>query len=753
MRGLAFRSFAWFLWLAPAIASAQGLLIDIRPQHGFRLPRADSRMHHRPRPSTPAPSQSYAIKELAVNVSLNDQIAKVQVSQTFLNTGSSQMEVAFVFPLPYDGAIDQMTFMVDGKEYAAKLLDAKEARRIYEEHLRRQRDPALLEWIGTGMFKTSVFPVPPGAQRKVTMRFSQVCRKSEGLTELIFPLSTARYTSRAVESVTVDVNIQSQVAIKNIYSPTHAVNISRPGDRNARVTFTGQNQTPTTDFRLLYDVGDAAVGASVVSYRPNTSEDGYFMLLVSPEIKRASDQKLKKTVVFVVDRSGSMSGKKIEQAKEALKFVLNNLNEGDLFNIVLYDSEVESFRPELQKYSDETRQQALGFVEGIYAGGSTHIDGALKAALAQLQDAQRPNYVVFLTDGLPTTGETNEAKIVANARDHNKVRARIFSLGVGYDVNSRLLDKLARNGFGQSEYVRPDEDLEAHISKLYNRIGAPALTNLSISIDMEGFSTERGAVANRMYPKDAYDLFAGDQLVVVGRYKAGGAAKVVVSGEVEGAKQSFDFPAKLIDHSTDETYAFVEKLWAIRRVGEIIDQIDLQGPNQELTNELVALATKHGIVTQYTSFLADEQTDFRELAANRRNTEAALQQLEEKAGRWAFEQRAAKARLQYSTTAPAGGFAENLALQKISSDGLNLGGQPGSIVQTVQNVGSKTFFQRHGQWLDSTLTAELEQKVVKLDRGSDEFFNLIARHGKDVAKYLAIEGPVTVVLDGQAYSF
>ena len=333
-----------------------------------------------PRPVAEPPT-SYKIQELAVNATVTDQVAKVQVSQSFVNTGSRPMEVSFIFPLPYDGAVDQMTFMVDGKEYEAKMLSAEEARRVYEGYIRRNQDPALLEWLGTGMFKTSVFPVPPGVKRTVTMRYSQICRKTEGLTEWLFPMSTAKYTSHPVEKVTIDVTVQSQMPIKNVYSPTHSIELKRPADNTARITFASSNQIPTSDFRLMFDIGKERVGASVLSYRPDTSDEGYFLLLVSPDIQRATATPIPKTVVFVVDRSGSMSGKKIEQAKGALKFVLNNLQEGDLFNIVAYDSAVESFRPELQRYTAQTRNEAVGFIEGIYAGGSTNIDGALQAAL------------------------------------------------------------------------------------------------------------------------------------------------------------------------------------------------------------------------------------------------------------------------------------------------------------------------------------------------------------------------------------
>jgi Ca-activated chloride channel family protein len=655
------------------------------------------------------------------------------------------MEVSFVFPLPYDGAVDRLTFMVDGTEYDAKLLDAGEARRIYEGYIRQNQDPALMEWMGTGMFKTSVFPVPAGAERTVTMRYSQVLRKAGGLTEVLFPMSTAKYTSQPVEKVSVNVALQSQVPIKNVYSPTHSVEVKRPSSIQAVVSYTATNEVPSSDFRLMYDVGDGAVAASVLSYRPLPNEDGYFMMLVSPEIQKASEKPPAKNIIFVVDRSGSMSGKKIEQAKGALKFVLNNLHEGDLFNVIAYDSTVESFRPELQRYNDETRQQALGFVEGIYAGGSTNIDGALKSALAQLVDDSRPSYVVFLTDGLPTAGETKEQQIVINAKELNKIRTRVFSMGVGYDVNSRLLDRLARECFGQSVYVRPNEDIETYVSQLYGRIGAPAMTDVAMSVDVEGVAVEDGTGTNRVYPKDAYDLFAGDQLVVVGRYRKPGAAKVAVSGKVGDKEQSMDFPAQLTEHSVDETYAFIEKLWAMRRVGEIIDEIDLNGENKELTDELVALSTKHGILTPYTAFLADETSNFRDVAANRRLAADALQGLELAEGQGGFAQRDAKGQLQRAAQAPSGSGGR-ASFRKADKD-------EEVQVETVMNVGSKTFFRRGNQWVDSTLTAEQEKATQKIERYSTEYFDLVTKYGKDAAKYLAIEGELVVVFDGQAYSF
>jgi Ca-activated chloride channel family protein len=764
--------------LPPAVVQAQGVLIDVRPDHAIRLPRPITIIIEHPEPR---PESSYKIKELAVRATLEKQVARVRVSQSFVNTGSRQMEVCFVFPLPYDGAVESLTLMIDGKEYPAKLLKADEARDLYEQIVRKNKDPALLEWIGTGLFKTSVFPVPPGEERKVTLRYSQLCRAYQGVTDFLFPLSTAHYTSHPVEKVSIKVAIHSDEDLKNVYSPTHSVEIERPDDKTANVTFTSKNETPSRDFRLLYDVGKGKLGASVLSYRPEKDEAGYFLLLASPEIKPADEERPKKTVLFVVDRSGSMSGEKMKQAKGAAKFVLNNLKRGDLFNVIAYDSEIESWKPELQRYNDENRKSALGFVSGLFAGGSTNINGALETALGQLKDESRPNYVIFLTDGLPTVGETNEQKIVRNAKQANDARARVFAFGVGYDVNSRLLDKLVRANFGQSEYVRPDEDIEAHVSRFYKRIDSPALTAAKIKFDVKGFDREDGEPVNRVYPKQPFDLFAGEQLVLVGRYKKSGDAEIKITGKVGDEKRTFDFDARLAKKSKDDSFAFIEKLWAIRRVGEIIDEIDLHGKNDELVNELVELATKHGILTPYTSFQADENNRVTDLAANVDRANLRLENLQQQAGQSGFYQRATKGSLQRAQqAAPAadaarGLYAAEKAISAAPAAGRGAGAfggvgapAPGGspiaaaknekqaealVAQAVRQVGPKTFYHRDGQWIDSALSEEEQQKPIRVERFSRKYFDMIEKYGRELAPYLAFDDPVLVEVEGQAYLF
>jgi Ca-activated chloride channel homolog len=751
------------LWVVPG-ALAQGLLIDVQADSHIRLPRPIVR-------PVPQPTASaYKIDALEVNAKLNNEIAHVQISQTFENIGSQPIEAAFMFPLPYDGAIDQLTLLIDGKEYQAKLLSKDDARRRYEEIVRKNRDPALLEWVGTGMFETSVFPIPPGANRTVTLRYSQLCRRSHGLTDFQFPLSTAKYTAGPVDKLSIQLSIESAAPIKNVYSATHEVKIERPDKSHALVTYEATKTVPGDDFRLMFDSGDGSVGASVLSYRPKSGDDGYFLLLASPEIKSADATPLAKTVVFAVDRSGSMSGKKIEQAKAALKFVLNNLHEGDTFNIVAYDSAIETFRPELQKFNDETRAAAISFVDGLFAGGSTNIDGALHRALDLLTDSSRPNYVIFLTDGLPTDGATNESTIEANSKQANHVRARLFTFGVGFDVNSHLLDTLARANFGQSEYVRPNEDVEASVSKLYGRIGTPVMTDVSIAVDVDGAKKDTAAVVNRLYPNGPFDLFAGDQVVLVGRYHAAGKAKVTLRGSVAGHEQSFDFPADLVDKSDDDTNAFVAKLWATRRVGDIIDQLDLKGRNEELVNELVALATEHGILTPYTSFLADDTSDVRQVTENRLRTLHESESLEEKSGAFGFYQRGAKFKYQNAEQAPAAAAVplgvENVRGEAVTALSRGGGGYFAGNVQfydakkdkqiaaeNIRQIGRKTFFQRGDQWIDSTVTEKDEKSAQKIERYSREYFDLIEKYGQHVAQYLALDEPVVIKLGDQTYTW
>ncbi len=672
-------------WNVSSDASAQGVLIVEDPGQVIILPRPiPPRPFPRPTPSIPASppreTLTYHLSEIDVQAKITDAAAEVQLSQLFVNDGSQQIEAAFVFPLPYDSVITEMTLLVDGKEFAAKMMKSDEARSYYESIVRKNKDPALLEWIGNGLFKTNVFPIPAGAKRTISLKYVQVLRRTDGMTDFIFPLSTARYTTRPVERTNFRIVINSDDEIKNLYSPSHGVKIERPTAKNAIVTLTEENKTPTTDFRLMYDVGRELLGAKLLSYCPEISgessdkssgdTDGFFALFATPTLNLDHNaQPTPKTVVLVADRSGSMSGKKIEQARGALRYVLENLREGDLFNIVAYDSRVESFRPELQRLTTETKAEAVGFIESIYAGGSTNISEALKTAFAPIQDKTRPTYVLFLTDGCPTTGETDETKLLEIAQSVNTNGARLMVFGVGYDVNSRLLDRMAKQGHGTPVYVRPEENIEEQVSLLYRQIESPVLTDVKVEIRLDESETPTIPLLNRVYPQGEFDLFAGEQMVVVGRYKRCGAAKVCLTGKLGDEVKTWEFPATLAD-TGDSSCPFVEPLWAMRRVAEILDEIDAHGRNDELVKELIELATRHGIVTPYTSFLADENAELGATTSNMMRADSRLSNMAVTSGALGVEQRQMRAKLRGQAQAE---FAANSFADKEVASAMSVG--------------------------------------------------------------------------------
>lgn len=745
------------------------------------------------RPAFPI-ARSYEIREVAIDARVRDQVAEVQVSQTFHNPGSVQIESEFLFPLPEDGAVQNFVLLVDGRELPGRLLNKDEARRIYEEIVRTKRDPALLEYMGRGLYRTSVFPIPPGADRKVTMRYTQLCRRDRDLIEFSYPLSTQKFTAKPVEKLAVNILLQSKGAIKSVYCPSDDARIDRSGDHEARVSLERRNITLGNDFRLVYTLSEGALGASVISYRPSYGEDGYFLLLASPEVKSPDTKPLPKTVIFVLDRSGSMAGKKIEQARKTLKSVLNNLREDDLFNIVVYDDRVESYKPELERYSSRNRDEAERYVDNIREGGSTNIDSALKSALGMIRDESRPSYILFLTDGLPTAGETQELRIADNCRQANGRRARLFCFGVGFDVNARLLDRLSGANSGTSEYVKPDEDIESHVGRFYAKMTSPVLANLKVEL--------AGIDVNRTYPRDLPDLFEGGQIVSVGRYRQSGRTTLRITGKIGGEHRSFEFPTELAESDRGSSHEFVERIWATRRVGYLIDQIDMAGQNKELVDELVSLSTRYGILTPYTAFLADERVPLHAAMQNGAQTRDNLMALNATSGGFGVGQRDLK---QAYMRADKPGLAKSFDGQRLGS-GYGYGGmggmmgggrsgmmseargqaqaplaaarrpRPGQTLvapananpgtpfsamngevaqQTAQTnmrqIGAKTFYYKDNRWIDSTVKPDEDAKAKRIRQFSDEFFSLARSQSAELNQYLTFNEPVTLKLADTVY--
>jgi Ca-activated chloride channel family protein len=369
-----------------------------------------------------------------------------------------------------------------------------------------------------------------------------------------------------------------------------------------------------------------------------------------------------------------------------------------------------------------------------------------------LVDKKRPGYVLFLTDGLPTVGERNELKIAAHARAANTVNARVYSFGVGFDVNSRLLDRLSRDHRGQSVYVRPNEDIEVQVSKLYDRIGAPLLTDLAVGFEFDEVArADARAPITRTYPRELTDLFRGEQLVWVGRYRRSGHVKVTLHGTNGDDRMSFSFATTLAAKSPGKSTGFVAKLWALRRIGEIIDELDLNGTNKELIDELVRLSIAHGVMTPYTSFLADEDVNLASRDNLDRTRVNVNRELAKSSGRAGFSQRRIKGRFQQATNVPAATASPSPLADADAAAGFPAGGPPPKNRQTVRNIGQKSFFRKQDQWRDSTVTAEQEKRAIRVTQYSKKYFELASSNGGTLAKYLVFNETVLVNLGNQTY--
>ncbi|MBA4062795.1 MAG: hypothetical protein C0501_03645 [Isosphaera sp.] len=532
-----------------------------------------------------------------VTAAIDEQVAVTTVEQTFRNHTDRNLEATYLFPIPKGASVDKFTMWVDGKEQGGELLPAKEAHKIYTDIVRRTQDPGLLEYLGNSMMRLRVFPILAKSDQKVKISFKSVAQKEGGLVEYIYPMKTDGKSTRTLEEFSVKLTLKSQHPIHNIYSPTHGVTITRKGDKEAAVEFQKDQAVLDKDFQLFYGFGEKDVGLTPLLFKPIGAEDGYFMFLVSPQVE-APMKRVPRDLVLVLDVSSSMSDLKMAQAKKALRYCLGQLQEGDRFNVIKFSTGVTPFRDKLVPADKDYLDAAVKWVDGLKQQGGTAILPALDEALSmRTADDARPFNVVFFTDGLPTVDETDTDKIVKKTVGKNSANTRIFTFGVGDDVNAAMLDQLADATRAVSTYVRPAEDIETKVASLYGKISNPVLTDVRLSVG-------EAVRLHEIYPPKLPDLFHGTQLVVIGRYTGSGHVAVKLTGMVGAEKKEFvyemTFPEKTAAEASKD---FVEPLWARRKVGFLLDQIRANGEKKELVDEVVLLAKKYGIATPYTSHL------------------------------------------------------------------------------------------------------------------------------------------------------
>ena len=736
-------------WLMPLGAKADGLIIIHDPPHVV------------PGHFTFAPLE---VTYHRVNVEITDQVAVTRVDQEFRNPNNQRMEGTYIFPLPEGAHIDKFTMDVNGQMMEAELLSAEKARGIYEEIVRKQKDPALLEYIGRGAFKVRIFPIEPNSTKQIKLQYTQLLKPDSGVTEYTYPLNTEKFSSRPLQEVSVKVTLNCREAIKTLYCPSHNVDIRREGQNRAVVGYEQKNVRPDTDFKLIYSRNANPVGIDLLSWRKG-NEDGYFLLLASPGMDASRKAIQPQDICLVLDTSGSMAGPKLQQAKRALNFCLANLNAGDRFEIIRFSTEPQAVFGALRDATPDNIQKAQEFIKDLKAIGGTAIYDALGKAIETLsskQDQTRPCVVIFLTDGQPTVGETREQAILGRLKNAG-APLRIFPFGIGTDVNTSLLDQMAGQSRGASQYVLPEEDIEVKVSNFYSKIKEPVLTNIAVSFTGNIRSSE-------VYPHDLPDLFKGETLMLLGRYSGKGPSAVQISGMLNGEKRTFITDVNFVDNDTRND--FIPQLWATRRVGWLLDEIRLRGESMELKDEVTRLAREYGIVTPYTAYLIVEDENrrnvpvgmrnFRELERDRVGMDAVggtYSSASASSGRRGVSGPRAVQNAQTLDDLKQSTNTQQYRTEKAMASMAKAPASPTpehgyratqNYAQQARVVNGRAFYQNGSTWTDSTAQGKKNLRMQQIKFNSEEYFALLKAH-PTAAPWLALGSEVDVVLDDTLY--
>jgi hypothetical protein len=724
-----------------APVSAQGVIVpiicDIRPCRPRPIPRP-----------IPLPN-ALPVKSIQLDTKISGQVATTRVEQVFRNDTPYTLEGTYFFPIPETASIVEFSIWENGKKLVGEVRTREEARRIYDEIVRRQRDPGLLEYAGKDLFQASIFPIPPNSDKKLELVYSQVLKAESGTVSYRYPLGTGRnlwqrqnqmaenlrppMPPQKFGTVSGKIEIMGREALRNVYSPSHKIDVVNKGERAASVSFETTNND--SDFQLFYGVSNDDFGMTLLTHR-EPGKDGYFLMMLSPKDDVGDRELVNKDIVFVLDTSGSMADEgKMEKARSALLFGIRSLRDGDRFNVINFAGEEHLMERGLINADAGGRRRGEEFIKNLRPTGGTNNNDSLVASLRQFENNDRPKMLVFMTDGLPTVGETNVDKINANVQKAKTTDVRIFPFGFGYDVNTALLDKLGSENSGISDYVQPKEDLEVKVSNFFAKVSSPVLSDLTLDFG--------GADVELMYPRKLTDLFKGMQLAVIGRYKNGSdlrGSTVMLRGKSGRESRSFsysnlDFPLREDDNE------FLPRLWASRRVGWLIEQIRLNGETKELRDEIVDLGTRYGIVTPYTSYLATDgsmaniaPTDARQLTLMQGRAAA---KMAPRSGADAVRQSVQQNTMQsnVSVVAEAKKDEEQILIRNTAQN---------------QFVANKNFINQSNVWVDAEFRPELKQAEVNLRFASDEYFATLARE-KELAQWFSLGEEVVVVWKNKVY--
>ncbi len=749
---LAFAAVAALLVL-PTVVRADGMIIIERP------PR-------------PVPEVQYGfplgVKNHHVTVSIKGPIATTTVDQTFFNPQPYDLEGTYIFPLPADAAVDKFSMWIDGKECEAETLDANKARAIYEGIVRSMRDPALVEYMGRGLFRARIFPIPAKGDKRIKISYAQVLKTDAGMVRYRYPLATEKHSATPLEKVSINVTCEQDRPIRAVYAPWQDLEVRRDGDKKLKCGWEASRIRVDRDFLMAFALDEGDVSMSALTYGksiPGDEDGGTFLLMIAPKVELKPEEVQPKDVVFVFDTSGSMQENgKIDQAKRALRYCVSRLDPQDRFGIVDFSTDVRTFKDALCAASEDNKKAALEYVSNLRARGGTAIEDGLMTGLKMRgeADGKRSFQVVFMTDGEPTIGTTDPEAIVKNVLKAGEGKqGRVFVFGVGADLNAALLDKIAETNHGDREYVLPGEDIEISMSAFYDKVASPVLSDLELTF-------EDGKVRiSDTYPniRKLPDLFRGTQITIAGRFSGEGALKAKLTGKVNGVKREF---VQQLAFAKDGSNVFLPRIWAQRKIGFLLDEIRLHGEKAEVKDEVVRLARAYGIPTPYTSWLVVEESELQrrngrpmpapgaaERGFDRLRREAAQDKptagapkAPAAADEGEYKSGGSIAKKEKSGEGAAKDGKRIVALEKGDKDSDDARSQAAglsaeTIKKAIQQIGSRTFYNVDGAWVDSKVDDAARKAAKKVAYLSDDYFALLAKHPDD-ANAFALGSKVVV---------
>jgi len=564
------------------------------------------------------------LEHTAVTGNVSGYIASVDVKQTFHNPYDTKIEAVYVFPLPENAAVRDFLMTIGSRTIRGVIREREEANRIYEQAKAQGHVASIMNQERPNIFTQKVANIEPGKRIDVDITYFNTLAYSDGWFEFVFPmvvgprynpasignagigaaqLATPGSTGQAVEvaylrpdqrsghDISVDLRIDAGMEIEDVKSKSHRIEVSKEGPNVRRVRLADSDTVPNKDLVVRYRVAGEKVKSALFT-RVGDDGAGYFtMLLVPPQLPSHLEREPVE-FVFVLDTSGSMNGEPLRLAKEAVREALGSMREDDTFQIINFNSSVSQLgsRP----LAATARNIRLGreYLDGLCSGGGTEMLNGIRASLDFPLDEGRQRFVVFLTDGYIG----NEAQILAEI-DRKIGDSRIFSFGIGSSVNRFLMDEMAKTGQGAVAYIGVRDRARETMAMFFERVSHPAVCNVQVDL---------GALSGaEMYPAQVPDLFVGRPVVISGRYDASAAGNSLGDVRIRGTAggRRISMVVEPDAQGADRTGA-LEAIWARAKIASLSNSALRGDSDGELTDAIRQVALAHGIMSQFTSFLA-----------------------------------------------------------------------------------------------------------------------------------------------------